>query len=918
MLPFVMRKVLDLRKGEKGPYGKEGLTIYKDLMGMTLEKERRRNRSQSAAAWLEPLTDPKNNVGKNDWDSTAKGISLDCKDAMRKFFKKRQLLFDREQVLGFEGEQWGFTRFLFAATTRAILNHEQNQETQNEKKETAEKKLQNFTTEREKEAGEINTSLSKIVDEFQSWENKRTQETKASEPVKISGAIIGNWDEIWERFKRNGSSGIEERLKIIKDVQREAPEEFGDFDFFSWIASRKNLWPWVRTITKYNAIKREVEQYEKRVEFSYPLPENRPQWMEFSAYSPGHMFDILSIEPGTIRLAAFVPKEDVPKLKELGIIETTRRKRSENSSVPTFDDGFLKESIQWKHFEVNPDGSPYGNLPIFKNSKLLDLKQFSHEKVLFPLQLDTRLRPFSFATSGGRGRNLRQVRTEGKGRRMKLSSSDGDGAPKWCLDYDPRLLSPAQRRHSPPAESDWIPLFFQMVRLQFNELNKRPKAATLHISCQLNPPIPERKKIKFESEPEDATVSEEKPKKSKKPKKRKIPEGITTLTVDLGQRFTACLSVIKHENGKLPPKPRAVKFLKMRGLELPSLKQHDSTLARKRKLTAQVLRDKLVLTRPALENLAKKTNIPFDQINQKLKEYKGNIQLLAEELKIDGQLIKDLGLLRPTRMAKGEDFALELKEHVQNMKDDRAKKASHEIVRFAVEKGVDTILFERLKGYRPDEEFTHSTNARLRNWNRRELVEWTKNIAQFYGIQVYDYLYPAYTSRFCSSCGSVGARFSEIEINQALFDFPTNPNDEKFEKQKKLIEKMQKTLQEKGITAEIIKEKAGRRRGKILGLLPGYRQVIRGGKLFCCSECMRIVNADFNAALNLQKVLYEPNWAEERFRPYEAQPFGKNKECREKRRQFFLKIDNDIQKILNKKFNQEAVYPSRLWPELQT
>src|SRR3990172_7040803 len=97
--------------------------IYQDMMGLDLPKEKRAGRSQSAQAWMEPITFSSGSTGAGPGESSKK-INAQVKDAIRAVRHENQWLFDRELAMPVSPDN-GFRRGLFGSAARRILNFEQ-------------------------------------------------------------------------------------------------------------------------------------------------------------------------------------------------------------------------------------------------------------------------------------------------------------------------------------------------------------------------------------------------------------------------------------------------------------------------------------------------------------------------------------------------------------------------------------------------------------------------------------------------------------------------------------------------------------------------------------------------------------------------------------------------------------------------
>ncbi len=168
---------------------------------------------------------------------------------------------------------------------------------------------------------------------------------------------------------------------------------------------------------------------------------------------------------------------------------------------------------------------------------------------------------------------------------------------------------------------------------------------------------------------------------------------------------------------------------------------------------------------------------------------------------------------------KGRETFVEAREHLAHMKEDRYKKAAHVILETALRNDAKVIVIERLENYRPLLARDTRENRNRMTWAVRRIGEFLELEARPYGIMVYQ-ANPFGTSRFCSACGFVGERC-------------TMPTKEEWQ--------------------QFYEKKFGAARRYV---------VQRGGDFFCCTNprCprkSRMLNADVNASLNLQKSFYD-------------------------------------------------------------
>jgi IS605 OrfB family transposase len=202
---------------------------------------------------------------------------------------------------------------------------------------------------------------------------------------------------------------------------------------------------------------------------------------------------------------------------------------------------------------------------------------------------------------------------------------------------------------------------------------------------------------------------------------------------------------------------------------------------------------------------------------------------------------------RPPRDAL---FAAARQKHVDGMGEDRYKKVSRSIVALAKEHGADIVVFENLAGFAPSVEKARGVNKTLMAWNRRKIVEFTKWLASVEGVRVAE-VNPKQSSQVCNRCGKLGARFHQGKgewrdgrRGKYWYWFWSAEDKEK--------------------TNDVASRKD------------------LAGKQFVCLACRYVVNADFNASVNLHKIF----WGEFSY-PTEAEKEANQK--REAEYEAFLK-----------------------------
>lgn len=261
---------------------------------------------------------------------------------------------------------------------------------------------------------------------------------------------------------------------------------------------------------------------------------------------------------------------------------------------------------------------------------------------------------------------------------------------------------------------------------------------------------------------------------NKKEKHSVIPKELVTMAIDVGQRDLGAVTIAREQNGVPVPIEFIPEYWK-------PLKSGNGS-------------------KPVKAWLVDVPGISFEALKKHEKEARG----------------KERGA--KARRVKGENYALNLREHISHMKEDRYKKAAHILLRTAIKNKVQIIILEDLKKFRPNLERSKQENRQLMVWAIRKIQDFLELQAKSLGIRVRS-VWPHYTSQVCSACGQPGKRAS----------LPSKSSWEKF-----------------------YQAKHGEKRKWIID---------NGGKMFVCSNpnCVRksrMINADINASLNLHKKFY--------------------------------------------------------------
>ena len=116
---------------------------------------------------------------------------------------------------------------------------------------------------------------------------------------------------------------------------------------------------------------------------------------------------------------------------------------------------------------------------------------------------------------------------------------------------------------------------------------------------------------------------------------------------------------------------------------------------------------------------------------------------------------------RSGRAVKGERSNRSLWNYVRNLDDSLAWQTASAIVTWAVLMGLQVLVFEHLRPYRPVRGLSWSrrTNRKRSYWLRGKVVRYARHLALIQGILAVE-RNPAWTSRACPKCHRLAERFS--------------------------------------------------------------------------------------------------------------------------------------------------------------
>ena len=417
--------------------------------------------------------------------------------------------------------------------------------------------------------------------------------------------------------------------------------------------------------------------------------------------------------------------------------------------------------------------------------------------------------------AGAEGTVELRLLTEGK--------ADGKYPARWvkvCFRADPRLsdFQPAKRTRifnrgknkGQTTQSDAYEYFDHHLKQRRNakikglklifrfNADESVKAAYLYFTCDVdNVPLTSSAKAIQWTETGEVT------RKGKKRKTRKLPDGLIACAVDLGLRNLGFATLARYADSRM-------EILRSCNLWLKSMEQagrHPGRISPGADL-GHIARHKMEIRR--------------------LRRLRG-------------------------KPVKNESSHIKLQRHIDHMGEDRFKQAARAIINFSlnvqghadhktgeVHPRADVLILENLAGFIPDAERDRGINRALVSWNRGQLVNRIREMAEDVGLKVFE-ISPVGTSQVCSRCGALGRRYSIIV-----------PND-------------QTGLPE---------------------LRFGWVE-----KLFACPSCGYRANADHNASVNLHRRFLLEDGAVDSFRSWKNKT---KKEQEEEIRKIEGKLRNNL------------------------
>jgi len=264
-----------------------------------------------------------------------------------------------------------------------------------------------------------------------------------------------------------------------------------------------------------------------------------------------------------------------------------------------------------------------------------------------------------------------------------------------------------------PATISGIKLIFR------TNTDRTPKAAYLYFACTIDD-LPQSDAAKSIQWTETGEITS----KGKKRKNMKVPDGLVGCAVDLGIRNLGFATLARYADGQ-----------------------------------PQILRSRNIWVRRQEAKGAHTGRWSAGADLAHIGEHKRTIRRLRRQR---GKPVKD------------EKSHVGLQLHIDHMGEDRFKQAARAIINFAlnadgdcnrktgeVHPRADVLVLENLGGLIPDAEKEHGINRALVNWNRGQLVERIKEMAQDVGLKVLE-VSPVGTSQVCCKCGSLGRRYSVV------------------------------------------------------------------------------------------------------------------------------------------------------------
>jgi len=694
--------------------------------------------------------------------------------------------------------------------------------------------------EAEKKAAE---PLEELIDRLRDYERERHEELKRvakaddENPYRLLGRAVRGFDRVMERW-RGGAATAAARKKVLDELQTRLRGRFGDPAFFNWLAEegREPLWDAVAPLVRLNTLERLLARKRRYALYTPADARLHPRWACYEAPGGGNLRNYSLAQDGTLEID-LLSRDAGGQLSE------------KRFTIPLAPSGQLQD--------LKVEGKGRSQRYAFRSAHQDFTAKPGGAEILFDRRFTENRSPSRL--------------------------SEGEIGPVWfklTLDVDPKAPDDwIDRRGAPKRPAEALHFMTALVNRSKYEGDLAPGLRVLSVdlglrsfaACSVFELVEGRptSRLHFPAQPDKdlwarhersfvLSLPGEKVGARERAERDKAFGELRSLRRDIA-RLKGILRMGMLEE----PAARTQAYQRLRGFfgdeEVASafdeslIDNLEKSVSRApavwRARCKEVFDAAEVLLGRRIGEWRRRTR-PRPESWQDWRERRGyaggksiwRIEYLdAVRRLLMGWSLRGREYGEINRLSRRErgTFAARLLAHINNLKDDRTKAGADLIVQAArgyvpCGRGWEQryepcrlILFEDLARYRFRTDRPRRENSRLMKWNHRSILAEVEMQAAIYGMSV-ETVAAGFSSRFHAATGAPGVRCRRLTEDD--FDAAGAPKD--------------------------YVVGALERFGRAAGLSPGALVPWEGGELFAALRPDGkpvIVNADINAALNLQR-----------------------------------------------------------------
>jgi len=737
------------------------------------------------------------------------------------------------------------------------------------------------------------SSVTETVQKLKRYERERAVELEQttgnkSDSYRISIRSVRGWDRIYPLWlKRSVNATPTELRDILKSVQREMSEGFGDPQLFIYLAQPENRDIWYGSNEKarilnhyaiYNGILTKLEQAKEQATFTMPDPIDHPLWVRFDARGGNLYTYILEEDEGwRVQFERLLwPNERGWEEREKVNVKVApskqlvrKAKNGYQKIIELVNNPKGKQEVIYRDYSTMlPFDGVLGGAKIQLNRYYLEK---SKEKIargqIGPVYLNISLEvtPIQEVKNGRLQTPL--------GKALTIVKSDW---PKIVDFKSEQLQQMLTEQNSNKGDLKGVRSLAEGLRVMTIDLGQRASAAVSIFEVTAERPSDEKTKLFF-AIPDTPlyavhrrslllNLPGESPDKETEQRRKDRYSSYRAIRFQV-RMLAQILKLHTKETSEerlteLQSFLKAVTEYELWDDEIKSLwKQELNKLRKSVNQSNEEWVQEIVLTHRSLESRVAKN---ISNWRKSLSNKRGGF-LANSRYKIAGlslwnvdDLTRNRRLLlswskrsripgKMNHLQHEERFGLHQLVHLQNVKNDRLKQLANLIVMTALGYTYDqerkvwletypacqVILFEDLSRYRFKLDRPRRENSQLMKWAHRSIPKTVAMQGEIYGLQVGD-VYAAFSSRFHARTGTPGIRckqLKECDLNDSFIK-------EALIRDKFITEEKWSSLK----AGDIVPWKGG----ELFATLEKNASDKNGSKLL-------LIHADINAAQNLQR-----------------------------------------------------------------